>query len=58
MTNIVLFGILYLLVWLQGGSGGLAWEAHLGGFAFGLLAARWVIKPSEQTMIAEPAATS
>lgn len=58
VTNIVLFGILYLLVWLQGGSGGLAWEAHLGGFAFGLLAARWLIKPCEQTMIAEPVATS
>lgn len=58
MTNIVLFGILFLLVWLQGGTGGLAWEAHLGGFTFGLLAARWLIKPYEQAMIAEPAATS
>jgi len=37
--NIVLFLALYLLVSSSGGMGGLAWEAHLGGFAAGLLGA-------------------
>ncbi len=37
--NIVLFLALYVLVWMSGGAGGLAWEAHLGGFAVGLLGA-------------------
>ena len=36
--NLVLFLILFALVRLFGGVGGLAWEAHLGGFLFGLLA--------------------
>ncbi|HYC68077.1 rhomboid family intramembrane serine protease [Brevundimonas sp.] len=36
--NVVLFVILFVLVRLSGGVGGLAWEAHLGGFLFGLLA--------------------
>tara|TARA_R110002051_G_C8593707_1_gene479214 strand:- start:56 stop:757 length:702 start_codon:yes stop_codon:yes gene_type:complete len=36
--NLVLFAVLFGLVWLSGGQGGLAWEAHLGGFLFGLLA--------------------
>ena len=36
--NVVLFLILFALVRLSGGVGGLAWEAHLGGFLFGLLA--------------------
>ena len=35
--NVILFLILFALVWLSGGVGGLAWEAHLGGFLFGLL---------------------
>jgi len=34
--NAFLFGLLALLSWSQGGAGGLAWEAHLGGFLFGL----------------------
>lgn len=37
--NLAFFLILYALVWLSGGTGGLAWEAHLGGFAVGLLGA-------------------
>lgn len=36
--NLVLFGILFILVRVSGGEGGLAWEAHLGGFLFGLFA--------------------
>lgn len=36
--NVILFAILFVLVRLSGGVGGLAWEAHLGGFLFGLLA--------------------
>lgn len=43
--NLVLFLALYALVWILGGTGGLAWEAHLGGFAVGMLGAplflRW-----------------
>lgn len=35
--NAILFAILFVLVRLSGGVGGLAWEAHLGGFLFGLL---------------------
>ena len=58
ISNIVLFGILFLLVRLEGGAGGLAWEAHLGGFLFGLLAAPWLIKPAESPMASARAATS
>ncbi|MFZ5721319.1 MAG: rhomboid family intramembrane serine protease [Pseudomonadota bacterium] len=35
VSNVVLFAVLYVL---SGGVGGLAWEAHLGGLLFGLLA--------------------
>ncbi|MDO1559235.1 rhomboid family intramembrane serine protease [Brevundimonas sp. 2R-24] len=38
LANLVLFFALFLLVTLRGGEGGLAWEAHLGGYLFGLLA--------------------
>lgn len=41
-ANIILFLILLALVRLSGGVGGLAWEAHLGGFLFGLLAMSWL----------------
>ena len=41
-ANIILFLILFALVRLSGGVGGLAWEAHLGGFLFGLLAVPWL----------------
>ncbi|MBX3564900.1 MAG: rhomboid family intramembrane serine protease [Sphingomonas sp.] len=37
--NLVIFVPLFLLNWALGGNGGLAWESHLGGYAFGLLAA-------------------
>ena len=42
--NLVLFLALYVLVWLLGGTGGLAWEAHLGGFAVGLLGAPFFLR--------------
>lgn len=35
--NVILFLILFAFLWLSGCVGGLAWEAHLGGFLFGLL---------------------
>lgn len=34
--NAFLFALLALMSWSNGGPGGLAWEAHLGGFLFGL----------------------
>ncbi|TAJ63900.1 rhomboid family intramembrane serine protease [Brevundimonas sp.] len=40
--NVILFGILFVLVRMSGGVGGLAWEAHLGGFLFGLFAIPWI----------------
>jgi membrane associated rhomboid family serine protease len=42
INNAILFGILLVLVLMSGGKGGLAWEAHVGGFVFGLLAAPWL----------------
>jgi membrane associated rhomboid family serine protease len=33
--NIFLFALLALMAWESGSAGGLAWEAHLGGFLFG-----------------------
>lgn len=42
--NLVLFLALYVLVWMAGGTGGLAWEAHLGGFAAGLLGAPYFLR--------------
>jgi membrane associated rhomboid family serine protease len=42
--NLVLFLLLYVLVWLLGGTGGLAWQAHLGGFAVGLLGAPFFLR--------------
>ena len=39
ISNAIIFAIIFALVFLSGGgAGGLAWEAHLGGFLFGLLA--------------------
>lgn len=40
-TNAILFTVIFVLVRLVGGKGGLAWEAHLGGFLFGLFAMPW-----------------
>lgn len=34
--NAFLFSMLALMAWTSGTAGGLAWEAHLGGFLFGL----------------------
>jgi membrane associated rhomboid family serine protease len=34
--NVFLFALLALISWSSGNAGGLAWEAHLGGFLFGL----------------------
>lgn len=34
--NLFLFTLLALISWSSGTAGGLAWEAHLGGFLFGL----------------------
>ncbi|WP_404338788.1 rhomboid family intramembrane serine protease [Sphingomonas sp. MMS12-HWE2-04] len=36
--NAFLFALLASMAWASGTAGGLAWEAHLGGFLFGLLA--------------------
>jgi membrane associated rhomboid family serine protease len=36
--NLILFALLFVLVRVSGGVGGLAWEAHFGGFLFGLFA--------------------
>ena len=38
-VNLILFALLFVIVRLSGGVGGLAWEAHLGGFLVGLLLA-------------------
>ena len=39
--NVLLIVLLTLPALLSGGGGGVAWEGHLGGFLFGLLAAPW-----------------
>ncbi|MDP3802203.1 rhomboid family intramembrane serine protease [Brevundimonas sp.] len=44
--NLILFAILFVLVRTSGGVGGLAWEAHLGGFLFGLFAMPWLAPPT------------
>jgi len=36
--NAFLFALLALMAWTSGSAGGLAWEAHLGGFLFGFFA--------------------
>ena len=46
-SNVILFVILFVLVRLSGGAGGLAWEAHLGGFLFGLLAAPQLMRSED-----------
>lgn len=40
--NLILFGLLFVVARMAGGQGGLAWEAHLGGFLFGLFAVPWL----------------
>lgn len=44
VSNLVLFAIIFGLASLSGGGGGLAWQAHLGGYLFGLLAAPWFVQ--------------
>jgi membrane associated rhomboid family serine protease len=40
--NVILFAFIFFLTWVSGSVGGLAWEAHLGGFLFGLFAMPWL----------------
>lgn len=52
--NLFFIALLALLAWASGTNGGLAWEAHLGGFIFGffagplLLPRSWADAPDEQ----------
>lgn len=55
VSNLILFGLLFALTRISGSSGGLAWEAHLGGFLFGLLTAPSLFRSVSPS---EPAATS
>ncbi len=55
VSNLILFALLFVLARASGASGGLAWEAHLGGFLFGLLAAPILFRNVSPS---EPAATS
>lgn len=43
VSNAVIFAIILALVLLAGGQGGLAWEAHLGGFLFGFFTVPWFV---------------
>ena len=43
-SNLVLFAILFVLVRVTESQGGLAWEGHLGGFLFGLMAAPFFVR--------------
>ena len=43
-----LVAIFTLPMLLAGREGGVAWEAHLGGFLFGLLSAPWFVRPIDQ----------
>ena len=47
VSNLVLFAIIFGLVTVSGGGGGLAWQAHLGGYLFGLLASPWFVAKVE-----------
>lgn len=51
-ANVILFLVLFALVRLSGGVGGLAWEAHLGGFLFGLFAMPLISGPRPPTIAA------
>ena len=44
VSNLVLFALLWALARALGSEGGLAWQAHLGGFATGLLAAPLLVR--------------
>jgi membrane associated rhomboid family serine protease len=43
--NLVMAGIGYAMVRMEAG-GGVAWEAHIGGFLFGLLVMPWLAPPT------------
>ena len=45
-ANVLLILLITVPIMLAGGSGGIAWEAHLGGFAAGIFGARLFIKPA------------
>ena len=45
-ANLVLIALFAGFMLLVGGGGGIAWEAHLGGFLFGVFGARWFIEPA------------
>lgn len=45
-SNAILFIYVLALVTLSNGKGGLAWEAHLGGFVTGLLAIPYLFRPN------------
>lgn len=47
ISNLFLFGLLFLASRFAGATGGLAWEAHLGGFVFGLLLGPFLLAPPE-----------
>lgn len=46
ISNLVLFAIIFGLAAASGGGGGLAWQAHLGGYLFGLLAGPLFVEPA------------
>lgn len=46
IVNSILFTLVFLLVLATRGQGGLAWEAHLGGFLFGLFTVPF-LKPGQ-----------
>ncbi len=52
--NAFLFGLLALLASSTGGNGGLAWEAHLGGFLFGLFVGPYLLPRDQGTATANP----
>ncbi|MDT8758119.1 rhomboid family intramembrane serine protease [Sphingomonas psychrotolerans] len=47
--NAFLFALLALIAWASGTAGGLAWEAHLGGFLFGLFVGPKLLPRTEAT---------
>ncbi|WAT16797.1 rhomboid family intramembrane serine protease [Aurantiacibacter sp. MUD11] len=44
-ANLLLIALITVPILLTGGQGGIAWEAHLGGFLVGMLGARWFVDP-------------
>lgn len=47
--NAFLFVLLAALSWAGDAAIGLAWEAHLGGFLFGLLAGPWFLPRADES---------